>query len=169
MKREICYDSYPYWIPAVSIIFQLSVSLLGAVIICRIGFIWLLLYLLYIAALEFRLLKRSCTGCYYYGKICFSAKGKLCSLFFKKGDPEKFTGSKITFKDILPDILVSLIPVVAGTVLLVIDFQWLLLFLIIALVILTFPGNGLIRGLLACRYCRQRETGCPAEQLFNKD
>jgi hypothetical protein len=168
MKRVNCYDNYPYWIPAVSIIFQLSVSLLGAVIICRFGLIWLLLYILYIVAMEFRLYKKSCTSCYYYGKICFSAKGKLCSLFFKKGDPERFTGAKITFKDILPDILVSAIPVVAGTLLLIMDFQWILLFLVIALVLLTFFGNGLIRGSLACRYCRQREIGCPAEQLFKK-
>jgi O-antigen ligase len=168
MKRENCYDNYPYWIPAVSVLFQLSISLLGAVILFRLGLIWLILYLLYIAALEFRLLKKSCTSCYYYGKICFSAKGKLCALFFKKGDPERFTGAKITFKDILPDILVSVIPVVAGTVLLIMDFQWFLLFLIIVLAFLTFFGNGFIRGSLACRYCTQREIGCPAEQLFSK-
>jgi hypothetical protein len=25
-----------------------------------------------------------------------------------------------------------------------------------------------VRGQLACRYCKQREIGCPAAQLFNK-
>jgi hypothetical protein len=34
--------------------------------------------------------------------------------------------------------------------------------------LLTFIGNGLVRGSLACKYCKQREIGCPAEQLFNK-
>jgi hypothetical protein len=25
-----------------------------------------------------------------------------------------------------------------------------------------------VRGQLACKYCKQRELGCPAEQLFSK-
>ncbi len=169
MKRDKCYENYPYWIPSVAALFQMSVILLGAVIIFRLGLIGFILYLLFIVAMELRLLKKSCTNCYYYGKICFSAKGKLCSLLFTKGDPEIFAGMKITFKDILPDILVSAIPVVAGIVLLIRDFQWFLLFIILSLVFLTFFGNGLIRGSLACRFCKQRETGCPAEQFFNKE
>ena len=38
----------------------------------------------------------------------------------------------------------------------------------IALLLLGFLGNALVRGHLACRYCRQREIGCPAERLFDK-
>jgi hypothetical protein len=29
-------------------------------------------------------------------------------------------------------------------------------------------GNGFIRVSLACKFCRQRELGFPAEQLFDK-
>ncbi|MFC1905310.1 hypothetical protein ACFLXL_00695 [Chloroflexota bacterium] len=47
------------------------------------------------------------------------------------------------------------------------DFNWLLLSIVLALLLLTFIVNGFIRGSLACKYCRQREIGCPAEQLFN--
>ena len=137
--------------------------------IYKIGWIWLILYVLYIAWLEIRILKRSCVNCYYYGKVCAFGKGKLSRLFFKKGDTSKFLQDKITWKDIVPDIMVSLIPIVAGIVLLVIDFNWLLLSIVLALLLLTFIGNGLIRSSLACKYCRQREIGCSAEQLFNRD
>ncbi len=69
----------------------------------------------------------------------------------------------------VPDLMVSLIPIVAGVILLVIDFNWLILAMVLLLLLLSSLGNGLIRGSLACKYCRQREIGCPAEQLFNRD
>ena len=49
-----------------------------------------------------------------------------------------------------------------------VHFSWVLLLAIGALVLLGSVGTGFIRGQLACKYCRQRELGCPAEQLFNK-
>ena len=59
-----------------------------------------------------------------------------------------------------------LIPLLAGLYLSFIDFSWLRLFLMILLVILAFPVVGFVRGNLACRYCKQRELGCPAAKLF---
>jgi hypothetical protein len=41
--------------------------------------------------------------------------------------------------------------------------------LVIMLVLLSTIGNSFVRGSLACRYCKQRDLGCPAEQLFNKN
>ena len=64
---------------------------------------------------------------------------------------------------------VSLIPIIVGVILLVIDFSWLILSMVLLLLFLSSVGNGLIRGSLACKYCKQREIGCPAEQLFNRD
>jgi hypothetical protein len=72
------------------------------------------------------------------------------------------------WKDIVPDFLVFMIPVLAGILLLIQEFTWIVLILIIALFLLGFLGNALVRGQLACRYCKQREIGCPAEQLFDK-
>jgi hypothetical protein len=66
----------------------------------------------------------------------------------------------------LPDFLVFLVPAVSGIILLVISFEWQLLALVAALFILSFSGNALIRGSFACKYCKQREIGCPAEKLF---
>jgi hypothetical protein len=57
---------------------------------------------------------------------------------------------------------------VLGIVLLIRTFNLLLLVLVILLFLLAFIGNGLIRSSLACKYCKQKEIGCPAEQLFSK-
>ncbi|MFC2032898.1 hypothetical protein ACFLUS_06095 [Chloroflexota bacterium] len=93
----------------------------------------------------------------------------MASLFLKKRDARGFEKDKITWKDIAPDFLVSLIPILAGVVILVIDFNWLLLSMVLLLLLLTSICNGLIRGSLACKHCKQREIGCPAEQLFSRD
>ena len=169
MKEIICYENYPLWIVILTNIVSFTIYGTGAFIVYKIGWIWLVLYILYIAWLESRLLRRSCVNCYYYGKVCAFGKGKLSSLFFKEGDTNRFKEDKITWKDMVPDLMVSLIPIVAGVILLVIDFQWLILSMVLLLLLLSSLGNGLIRGSLACKYCKQREIGCPAEQLFSRD
>lgn len=68
----------------------------------------------------------------------------------------------------VPDFLVVIFPLIGGIIYLVKDFDWLILALLVILAILSFGGNALMRGALACKYCKQRELGCPAEQLFRK-
>jgi len=75
---------------------------------------------------------------------------------------------QMTWKDMLPDIMVSLIPFVVGIILLIIHFNWTMLILVVALFLLASVGNGYVRSSLACKYCKQRELGCPAEKLFDK-
>jgi hypothetical protein len=69
---------------------------------------------------------------------------------------------------VVPDFLVFLVPIVGGVALLVRQFTWLLLGMLAILVMLSSVGNALVRGALACRYCKQRQIGCPAEKLFGK-
>ncbi len=166
--EEKCYENYPYIFIILANALQISIYAIGAFIISLVGFIWLILYLILIIWLEIRLLKRSCVNCYYYGKRCAFGKGKTCSLLFRKGNPKKFLNDKITWKDILPDFMVSIIPAILGIVLLIINFNWILLVLVILLFLLTSFGNGLVRGSLACKYCKQRKIGCPAANLFDK-
>jgi len=168
MEQPKTFENFPCWIIIISNLVSIAIYLIGAYIIYQLGIIWLLFYLLYIVVLEIRLMKRSCVNCYYYGKFCAFGKGKISSLFFKKGDSQKFIKDKITWKDILPDFLVSIILIVVGIALLILNFNWLILSLIILLVILTSVGNGFVRGSLACKFCKQKEIGCPAEQMFNK-
>ncbi|VVC03584.1 Uncharacterised protein [Candidatus Burarchaeum australiense] len=162
------YENYPLWIVLISNFFSLAVYLLGTFVMYQLGLAWLVAYLAYVACLEFRLLKGSCVNCYYYGRTCAFGKGRLSCLLFKKGDARKFACRQITWKDILPDFLVSLVPMAAGVILLVHEFSWLVLGAILLLAVLSFAGSAFVRGSLACKYCKQRELGCPAERLFGK-
>ena len=168
MQETGCKENYPGWMVFVSTILSLLIYGIGVYILLQFGIIWVAAYLIFILILEFRLISRHCTDCYYYGKTCAFGKGRLSSLFFKKGSPERFSAMKITWKDIVPDFLLFIIPVLAGILLLIQGFSLTILILVIVLLLLGFMGNALVRGQLACKYCRQRELGCPATQLFNK-
>jgi hypothetical protein len=167
MAGEKFCENYPLWIVLVSNLVSISTYLIGAFIIYKIGPIWLAIYLLYILLLEIRLLKKSCVNCYYFGKTCAFGKGRLSSMLFRKGSL-KFANRQITWKDIIPDFMVTIVPMVAAVGLLMMNFDWLLLVLLIALFLLGFAGSGFVRSQLACRYCKQRKLGCPAEKLFGK-
>ena len=170
MKKVEFHEYYPYWIIIISNLLQLLIYTIGIIIIKPLGIIWLLIYLAYIIFLEIRLLRKSCINCYYYGKLCAFGKGKLCSLFFKKGNPDNFASNdNMTWKDLIPDMLVSIIPLIIGIVRLIMDFNWILLFIVILLFLLVSKGNELVRGSLACNYCKQREINCPADKMFNKE
>jgi hypothetical protein len=90
-------------------------------------------------------------------------------LFTKKGKTSKFIDKKISWYDLLPDFLVGIIPLVGGIILLYNDFSYILLGLIVLLLVIFFGGAGFIRGSFACRYCKQKELGCPAQEIFNKE
>jgi hypothetical protein len=164
-----CYEQYPLWIVFLSNFVSVAIYAIGGYIIYQLGLAFLVAYLLYVLFLEVRLMKKSCTNCYYYGKVCAFGKGRLSAIFFEKGnDAKRFAQNQMTWKDILPSFLVSIIPLLVGIALLIINFNLLILALVILLVLLTSAGNGFVRGSLACKYCKQREIGCPAEQLFKK-
>lgn len=163
-----CYEHYPVKTVIAANLVSLLVYGIGAYILSGFGIIWVTGYLLFILVLEFRLLGGHCPDCYYYGKTCAFGKGALSARLFPKGRPERFAEMKITWKSILPDVLVFILPVVAGILILLREFSAPVFILVVALLLLGFFGNALVRGRLACRYCRQRETGCPAEQLFSK-
>lgn len=162
------FESYPVWIVLVSQAVSLSVYGLGAFVLVGFGPIAAVAYLGYCAFVEVSVLRGSCRHCYYYGKLCSFGRGKLCSLLFKPGDPQRFLEREPSVRDILPDLLVPAIPVLGGVALLVQDFRWPLLVSVLCIVALATVGTGLVRGLLSCPHCAQRELGCPAEQLFSK-
>lgn len=170
MSEVECYESYPIRTVILSNLLSLSIYGIGAFILAKVMVWFIIPFLLYCLWLEIRVIRRSCVNCYYYDKMCAFGKGKLCALIFKrKGNPELFAQGKITWIQLLPDFAVSLIPLMAGIVLLVIDFEWLLLVLVLILGVLAFGGNAIVRGSFACKFCKQREIGCPADKLFNKE
>jgi hypothetical protein len=163
------YDNFPAWIVILSNLFAGLVYVSGMYILSGFGIAWSLLFLVYFLVMEYRLLRKSCRDCYYHGKRCGFGKGVICSWFFKPGVPSRFRDKKASWKDIIPDFLVVFIPLGGGIILLVRDFNWLLLAVTLAMVLVYFGGNGFIRGNYACRYCKQKELGCPADKLFNQD
>jgi len=166
VKQTKVYERFPVWIVGLSNFAGLSIYLIGGYILAGFG-LWISgLYLLYCFGLELRLLKGHCVNCYYYGKICGFGKGKLCSWLFKQRDPQKFTGTKISWANMLPDFVVLFWPLLGGVILLVQNFTWLLVGMLALLVILSLSGNAIIRGSFVCKYCRQKELGCPAAKLF---
>ncbi|MFH1825824.1 MAG: hypothetical protein ABH823_00845 [bacterium] len=169
METTKTYENYPFWFVFLSNSFTLPIYVLGAYILWDFGLIFVLLYFTYCLGLEIRLFKMSCVDCYYYGKRCFSGRGLVCSWVFKKGDPQRFICKKISFKHLIFDLLVPIIPILAGIFLSITSFNWWRLIVIVALLILAFPVTGYLRGSLACKFCKQRELGCPAEQLFRKN
>jgi len=168
MDERTCFENYPLSIVVISNIQSLSIWIIGFYILSGISILISMLFLAYCLIMEFRVLTRSCVNCYYYGKVCFSGKGKVCALLFKKGDSRQFIRNAITWKDILPDFMVSIIPTIGGIALLIISFSWLILVLMIVLLLLSTVGTATVRESLACKYCRQRDIGCPAQKLFEK-
>jgi hypothetical protein len=169
MKETKTYENFPSWMVLTAVVFSFFVYALGAYILSGLGLVFLILYLCYCLFIEVNLMRRSCVNCYYYGKFCGLGRGRLCSFFFKKGDPEAFIGDEISWTSLVPDFLVFIFPLVGGIILLVKDFSWILLGLLLVLLVLSFGGNAFIRSSFACKYCRQRELGCPAEKMFGSE
>ena len=168
MAKVKCYENFPLWIVILCNLFSLTIYAIGTYIILGFGIFFAILYLLYCFWMEISVLRRSCVGCYYYGKICAFGKGKTSSLFFKKDKSKALSKKKISLFNILPDFMVSIFPIIAGIILSILNFSWTIVFMVIVLLVLTFGGNAFIRGSFACKYCKQREIGCPAEKLFQK-
>jgi hypothetical protein len=162
------YENFPIWIPSVSCALSLSIYALGFYILLKLGILFAGLYMLFCVWIETRVLKESCANCYYYGKRCGLGRGRLSALLFRKGDSQKFLEREISWKSLVPDFLVFVLPVIGGIIYLIRDFSIVILALIAVLTVLSLGGNALMRGALVCKYCKQRELGCPAEQLFSK-
>jgi len=166
MEKNNCYENYPFSTVLLSMLFESLIYASGAFIMYILSPWAMLVYLLFLGYSQYSLFKNSCSNCYNYGKICFSGKGKIAALFFKKGDPDAFTNKKITPLDLIPDMLLSFVPVITAIYLMIRSFNFAILTALIILLLLTFWGNAFIRSRLACPNCHQRELGCPAERMF---
>ena len=168
MREPDSCESFPLRIVLLSNVVAIAIYAIGAYILSRSGIWWAVLYLIYCGWIEVRVYRHSCVNCYYYGKRCGFGKGKLCSLLFRKGDPQKFAETQINWFDLVPDFMVLILPTIGAIVLLATAFSWIVPALLALLLVLGFAGNAVIRGSFVCKYCKQREIGCPAEKLFSK-
>jgi hypothetical protein len=162
------YENFLFSMVLFAVLVNVSIYALGVAILSGFGNIMAAFYLLYCFGNEIHVMKMSCVDCYYYGKWCALGRGKVAPLLFKQGDPKRFTSKCISWKELLPDMLVLMIPLVGGIALLVQGFSWSMATMLAALLALSFGGNFIVRSRLACKYCKQRELGCPAEHFFSK-
>lgn len=160
------YERYPLGTVVAANAVSLAIYGIGLALMARHGPWPALVYAASCVWVELRVLTRSCRNCWYYGRRCGFGKGRLCALFFSRGEPAAFLRDDISWRDLVPDFAVGLLPVIAGAVLLVRGFSWTLLSLVLLLLFLSTAGNALVRGVLVCRHCRQRALGCPAQRLF---
>ena len=168
MKPKI-YDQYPLWRVTIVIILFLLIYLTGSYIMFRLHLITGILFLIYILLMEFFVYKKACPYCLYYGELCFSGRGKLAKLLYKKGDPKKFCEKEMKFKDFLPQIIPLLVPIITGIALLISrGFHLLTLIAIIYPIFNWFFINPILYGKLACPHCKQGKKCCPALEFFSK-
>lgn len=168
METIRSYENFPIRLVAAAVLVNVSIYALGSFILAGFGSIMMALYLLYCLGNEVHVMKMSCVDCYYYDKWCAFGRGKAAALFFRQGDPRRFLTKSISRKDLIPDMLVVIFPLVGGIALLIRDFSWGIVIALALLLTLSFGGNYLIRSRVACVCCKQRELGCPAEQFFSK-
>jgi hypothetical protein len=148
MAKKKVYENFPFRTVFLSNIVSILICTIGGYIFLGFGFMFSILYGFYCLLMEFRLLRKACVNCYYYGKVCGFGRGKLCSFLFKKGNPKKFTEREITWLSILPDFMIFLLPLMGGVILLIMNFNWLILGLTVVLFFLGFAGNAMVRGCL---------------------
>jgi len=166
MELKTC-EQFPGYIVLLSVLFSLTTYIMGILILTRFGLWLVILYVLYCIWMEFRVLYKGCVNCYYYGKRCGTGKGIVCAWFFKPGKTENFNAGEMSWLEILPDFMVTIIPLIFGIISLILGFSWLILLSITILIMLATAGNSVIRGQFLCRFCKQRELGCPADKLFS--
>lgn len=128
-----------------------------------------ILYMLYVLIIELQVYREGCKYCFYYGKRCVAAKGLIAPFIIKKGDPKKFCERELSFKNFIPQLLVTLVPLVVGIALLISrGFNILILLALIYPLLSWFIVNPIVYGKIACPHCKQGSICCPASDFFMK-
>ena len=166
MAEVRTYENFPAPMVAVSVLVTIAIYAVGALILAGYGVVVTTAYLLYCAFFELRVMGHSCVNCCYYGKMCALGRGRISAYLFPQGDPGIFARMNITWAMLIPDVLVMLLPLLGGVILLVRSFSWMVAVGMVLLTALALGGNAFVRTRIACKYCKQREIGCPAEKFF---
>ncbi len=156
-----CLPSYHWRVPLVENSVWAAVYLLGS------GILWLLhpvaasAYFVYALGCMYLLLPRLvCTSCAYYGKACHSGQGRLASLLYSSR-PQAYFPSRFRYMRIAAPVF--LIPLLAGSALLVFRFSLALAIATVLFGILALGVTRFITTRLGCPRCQQRHI-CPAHQ-----
>ena len=171
MANDKKFESYPVRMMLVYYFASYSVYAAGLYLTYLILPLLSLALFVYIAFLEVQVLREGCVRCYYYGKRCVCGKGKLAKLLFKKDEKRKFNERKMNMKNFIPSMLPTIIALAAGAYLTYQswpDFSYLVIGLAVWPLLVTFAGNPIVYGKIACPHCKQATLGCPACEFFMK-
>ncbi len=166
-RQPKAFESYPPRIVLATTLASLVTYVIGIYILSLVDMVWGVLFLVYVLYLEFSIYREGCACCYYYGKMCAFGRGKLAPLFHRRIDPEEFCKREVSFRKLVPSMLVLVFPLIGGIALLVMSFSWVVLGLMAIPWLMWFLGNPLIYGKLACAHCKQGRKCCPAMEFFS--
>lgn len=169
--RGKTFESYPVWMIFVYYLVSFSIYLSGLYLTYLILPLFALVFFIYILFLEIQVLREGCVRCYYYGKRCVCGKGKIAKVFMKKDTKREFNEKEITMKDMIPSMLPTFVALIAGAYLTYQswpNFSFIVIGLAVLPLILTFFGNPILYGKIACPHCKQGKLGCPACEFFMK-
>ena len=162
------FQKYPLSTVLIFQFVSLANYAVGIYLLSQISVLFSILFAFYVIMMEFSVYREGCASCYYYGKRCMSGRGKIAPLFVRKEDPKRFCEKKITWKNLLPTVMVSLIPIITAVYLMITSFNWLFVGLILVPILTWFVLNPLMYGKLGCLHCKQGRICCPANDFFGK-
>ncbi len=168
MKEPEAFDKYPVSTTIIFWMVGLLNIMIGIYLLSMINIILSVLFLAYVIIIELQVYREGCVSCWYYGKRCASGRGKIAPKLFRKQDPKRFCEKKVTWKNLLPTVLVTAIPVAAGIYVMFQAFTYLVLGLTIIPLLIWFIGSPLLYGKTVCPHCRQGRICCPANDFFGK-
>ena len=170
MKEKI-YENYPMRIVILSNLVIVLGYAIGALVLAGFGISVAVAYLIFCPVLTIILIKNGCNYCYYYGKWCGDGKGKIASLFFKKRYDRDFSKMEFSNWDVFLVFLPTILPVIGGIVLLLINFSWVIVILLILCIVIGLVSIIGMHRALFCKHCKQGRIGCPAGagQRFMKE
>ena len=168
MRNPKAYEKYPWSTVLTALVVNLINYAVGFYLLYLIDPLFAGFWIIYLLALEFSVLKEGCCCCYYYGKRCYSGRGLLAPFLVKRENPRKFCTRKVTWKNLLPHVLVNLIPLITGIYLLIKEFDYFILGLALVPILMWFLVSPLLFGKLACPHCKQGRICCPANEFFGK-
>jgi len=112
-------------------------------------------------------LKLRCSYCFYYGKKCGFGFCILSKIFFSQGESKEFNNSKNVIPVLIFSMCASIIPVIMGIVLLIVNFSVFHLIYFILYIFVAFLPNFFMRNKV-CERCEQGKLGCPAYDKISK-
>ena len=149
------YENYPSTTVVADNAPAIAVYVIGAIILWLYSSIASLLYILYCILGTVAIWRFVCTHCYYYGKICPCGYGVTTAWLFRKGDE---TLMKNRFKYLVLLVLPSwLAPVFVGGGLLIVEFSWPIMILVVIFIIGAFIITPLVSRRLGCKHCKLQD------------